>query len=263
MKVKTLAAMLVIVAALLLVAGCAKKECEVASDCGSNTQCITHGCSAEGKCMKNVKPNCCGNFRCELSAGENSCGCGTDCGQCAGKVKYNTTTSKGVKTIETKYSVYACNDAKDCVVSANPDLVTELKLTNVVEERNYFKLDLLSTLNKPFDTATDKLSVRVTLSDLSAKTVSGGLTVTSIQVLSGNTLMGEAILNRQLVKVGDAFTQEFTLETSQTLPEEDMQVSLKVFYSYLPLDSRGQPLQVKRSSQTVVISSTKIPFIKP
>jgi hypothetical protein len=251
-----------IIGVIFLLNACAKKECEAASDCGQNTKCITFGCSVDNKCMRNIKPDCCGNLKCESE--ENSCTCISDCGDCSkkGKVKYNITSGRTSKTIEAKFAQYLCEE-NNCIIGVNPDSANELRLTGTLEEKSIFKFDLLNVLNQPFDVSKDKYNVRITLSDLNAKIVSSGISITSIQVLNGNFLLGEEMINSVLANVGATINQTFALTTSQTLPEEDMTLTLKIDYSYTPLDSKGNQLQIKRTSQKVVISSTKITMVKP
>ncbi|MBN1792808.1 hypothetical protein JW826_03950 [Candidatus Woesearchaeota archaeon] len=262
-KIALLVVVSLIVLSSFLLASCAKKECESARDCGVNSQCITYGCSAENKCLKNVKPNCCGNKICEENSGENACTC-DDCGSCEkkGKVKYNVSTSRGPKTMESKFARYVC-DANECVIGVSPDDVIEQKLTSTLEERNYFRMEVLNTFNEPYNVNKDQFSVRIRLADINTKTVNSGLTVTSLQVLNGNYVMGEKIISKQLLNVGDLFTEEFTLTSSQTMTEEESSLSLKIDYSYVPVDSRGNLLDIKRASQKMVVSPSKIMIVKP
>ena len=248
--------------AAILLSGCSKKECEVASDCGASSTCVTYACSSENTCLKNVKPNCCGNGKCEPAGGENSCTC-KDCGSCEaqGKVKYNVTTAKGPKQVESKYASYVC-DNSECVVGVESAIVTPVSTPGIIEERNYFKIDLLSTMNKPFNSGKDTLSLRFTLFDVNPQNVLGSaVTITSVQVLNGNYLMGEKVLNRELKAVSETFTEEFELSSIQTLPEDEATISIKVDYSYVPVDPKGNTLQTKRSSQKV--SLPRVTVIKP
>ncbi|MBN2142623.1 hypothetical protein JW711_04805 [Candidatus Woesearchaeota archaeon] len=253
-----------IVMMMFLLSACSKAECEVAKDCGTNSKCITYTCTADQTCKKNVKPNCCGNNLCEDKAGENGCNC-DDCKPCEsqGLVKYNVTTTRGVKTIESKYARYVC-DADQCVIGVSESDANELKLTGTVEERNLFRIDVLSTFNSPFNVAKDDYAVRLRLEDLNPEKVSGGLTITKLQVLNKNYVMGEKLLSKQLNKVGDLFEATFSLTSAQTLVEEETTLTLSVDYSYLPIDSRGEVIPVKRDSQQMTITSAgKVFVIKP
>jgi hypothetical protein len=178
-------------------------------------------------------------------------------------VKFNTTVGRTNKLVDAKYAQYMCDANKQCIIGVLPESVNQLKPINVVEEKGFFKIDLLSTLNQPFNLDKDAYIVRLTLSDLNPKTVSGGLTITSLQVLNGNYLMGEKVLNKQLTEVSQSITESLSLTSSQVLAEEDIALTLKVDYSYVPIDARNNVLQTKRSSQKVQISATKITMIKP
>jgi hypothetical protein len=83
MKIKTILVILVI-SALLLFSGCAKKECSAKSDCISKGACFITSC-VKGKCINTEKQGCtCGNLKCD--SGENSCTCSADCGACTGNI---------------------------------------------------------------------------------------------------------------------------------------------------------------------------------
>jgi len=263
MRRVTLAILISLVVLMFALSGCAKKECEVASDCGSNTKCITYRCGMENTCFKDVKPSCCGNAKCEADSGENSCNC-NDCGSCAkqGKVQYNVTSTRGIKTLESKFASYVCEN-NECVVGVSPDLVTNLKLTSLYEERSFFQLEVLNTLNSPYNVKNDNYTVRLTLKDLNPAKIAGPLVVTGIQVLNGNYLMAEKLMNVELTKVGQTMNEMLALTSAQTLPEEEASISLKISYSYIPLDYKGNKLPIKRSDIKQVISPTKIMLVQP
>jgi hypothetical protein len=84
---------IILVVSLILLVGCAKKECD------SRTDCIAGGKCSIPKCVKGVcdystklKDCVCGNNQCDdgtkgtQDKGENSCSCTADCGVCSGDV---------------------------------------------------------------------------------------------------------------------------------------------------------------------------------
>lgn len=71
---------------VLILAGCAEKECKVRSDCESRGSCFLYTC-VKGECVEREKANCnCGNAVCDEDLGENSCTCVDDCGTCEEEV---------------------------------------------------------------------------------------------------------------------------------------------------------------------------------
>ena len=232
---------------LLLLSGCSKKECYQSSDCATD-KCHTAKCQ-DNKCAFVAKPNCCGNAKCEADFGENKCICPADCGgKCGGKVTYNVSTTRGSKMVESKYAQYLCDAGKQCVIGADPSVVTEHPLSMPLEERGIFKADIVTTFNLPFITRDDVLGVRITLNDIS-ETVIGGVSFTKIKVMSGASLMGEKIISKKLSNVGEQFNDQLTLSSSQSLVEEEKTVNVEVYYEYIVLNKGVQ--EIIRSSKSL------------
>jgi hypothetical protein len=242
----------------VFLSGCSDKECSVSSDC-PQLPCFAGKCS-DGICEKIAKPNCCGNAKCEAGVGENSCTC-SDCGNCTkkGKVKYNITSSRGPKTVESKYAQYICDESHSCVIGADPSVVNQLRLTQKLDERGYFQAETLNTLNQPFTTRADKISIRVRLIDVT-QVVKGPITFTGIQVLSGSSLLGEKRISSVLSNVGDEFTEELSITSPQSLVEQDMTIEIKLDYEFTAIE-RGADV-LKRLSKKNVLSE-KITLIVP
>jgi len=241
-----------------LLLGCSKKECEKSSDCTAPNKCFTARC-VEGSCVPNPKDDCCGNRKCEADAGENKCFCPDDCGKCGGKVKYNVTTSRGPKSMEAKYAQYLCDESKQCVIAAAEADINILKLSNTIDETSTFKAEVLSTLNQPYNTATDSVEIRLRLTDLNEKVLSG-VKFTSLQILSGSSLLGEKMISNNLAVSGELFTESLVLSSPQKLIEEEQTLDVKIDYEYNILD-RGSEV-TKRSSKKARLS-TKITVISP
>lgn len=250
--------LIVIFSSSLLMIGCSNKECDKSSDCPAQGKCFTPRC-VDGMCKAIAKDDCCGNRKCESDAGENKCICPDDCGKCSGKVSYNVTTSRGYKTLEAKYAQYLCDESKQCVIAAAEADINVLKLTNTIDESSIFKAEILSTLNQPYNTATDSIELRVRLTDITDKPLSG-IRFTSLQVLSGSSLLGEKMISRTLEEVGGSFTETLVLISSQKLVEEEQAIDIKLYYEYDMLD-RGSQV-TKRPSKTARLT-TKIMIISP
>jgi len=242
----------------IVMSGCSKKECSVSSDC-PQASCFTGKCS-DGVCLKIAKPNCCGNAKCEAGSGENSCTC-SDCGNCTekGKVKYNLTSSRGPKPMETKYAQYMCDESHVCVIGADPFVVNQLRLTQKLDERGYFQAEILNTLNQPFTTRSDKISIRIRLTDIN-QVVTSPITFTGIQVLSGSSLLGEKRVSDVLENVGDEFTEELQIISSQSLVEQEIGLEIKLDYEFTVAE-RGADI-LKRLSKKNALSE-KITLIVP
>jgi len=208
----------------------------VSSDCTTNNPCILSRCK-EGKCVNTLKTGCCGNTKCETSAGENKCTCPTDCGECIGKVKYNVSTYRGPKEVETEYAMYLCEN-KQCVIRVNPSVVKTPSFTSDVSIRGGFDAEIVTTLNQPFDTSRDKISIRFKLKDID-KDIIDGITFSSIQVLSGNELIGEKIINNKLSSVGDVFVEDITISPAQSAVEAERNLEFNFDYEYAALE-RGE-----------------------
>lgn len=263
MKARTallnLVLILILFISLFLISSCKEEpECTKSSDCITSNPCFLGRCR-NGRCVSTPKPNCCGNGQCESQAGENKCICPEDCGRCEGKVKFNVSTYRGLQEKEARYARFICEDKK-CVVGVAPDDVTVLRLTDEIDVRGGFKADILVTVNNPFDTGRDKLSVEVALKDLDPDVV-GGVTFTNIRVLSGNELLGRKLgVNKKLEDIGDIFTEEFELVSAQSLVEEEKSIDVELDYEYVVLE-RGEEV-VKRSSRKIRLSK-KIMLVVP
>ncbi|MBN2053249.1 hypothetical protein JW756_07125 [Candidatus Woesearchaeota archaeon] len=232
---------IIVIASVLLIAGCSKAECKKNSDCTAVNKCFTARCGDDGKCSQTPKSDCCGNAKCEEDSGETKCTCSQDCGKCSGHVKYTVTTTRGSKSVNATYAVYKCEDTT-CLVGVDDDQINELKLTNNVDERSGFKAEVLTTLNNPFDTRTATASVRVLLTDINLN-VMGAITFTRIQILEGSELLGENIISQSLGSVGESFTEELSLTSSQSLVEESKTLDVKVDYEYIYNDGRGDVIK--------------------
>ncbi len=243
---------------LLAVSGCSEKaECEKSSECATSNPCVIGRC-VDGQCVNTIKDNCCGNARCEKDAGENKCTCSDDCGECAGKARFNISTYRGQEEQESEYAVYMCRN-DECILGVPESDVNLLRLTSDVEERNAFKIEILASLNNPFDLSSDELSLRLQLKDMDPDVV-GAITITSLQVLSDDELMGEQLMKRALDKVGDMFTQDMNLSSAQSALEKERKIEVKLDYEYV-IDYRGEQT-VERDSATRGLSE-EIMFVKP
>lgn len=258
MKFKSILLMILLLVSVFLITSCGKKaECDSSSDCATGNPCIIGRCK-EGQCVNTIKPDCCGNAKCEPGSGENKCTCSLDCGRCEGKVKYNVTTFRGLKEKEANYAQYTCIN-NICTIGVDASDISVLRLTNDVDERGGFKAEVLTTLNSPFDLSKDNATVRVQLKDVDPDVLSA-ITFTSIQVLSGSELMGEKLVSNKLNQVGDIFTESLNLVSSQSIVEEEKRIDIKLDFTYT-VDERGEEVIERDDSKSRL--SEEIIFVAP
>ncbi|MBN2459500.1 hypothetical protein JXB28_04415 [Candidatus Woesearchaeota archaeon] len=236
------------------------RQCERNSDCKSINKCFTPKCTADGQCTTSPKEFCCGNKICEPQSMENSCSCPDDCGQCQGAIPYNVTT--GLRTVQkfTQYAIYLCENNM-CVVGADQTKIRVLRMVDDIVVMSAFKAETLSILNSPFDIKREKISIEISLKDRNEK-LSGPVVFTEIKVLSDtNEMMGRIFIDEKLEKVGDMFTKQLNLVSSQKVVEQDKPISWEVFYEYVKMepDFDAPLIDGKRPSKPVLYrASTKI-----
>lgn len=128
-----------VIAALLILAGCAKAECK------KDEQCVKPhftGSCVDKKCGWTPIPGECGNLDCESA--ENECTCAQDCGQCAG--------TSGA------YLVKTCNSNKECVEDIPAAQQKPITLTRELATGGS-KLSVTTVFNQPFNTKKDQLEL--------------------------------------------------------------------------------------------------------
>jgi hypothetical protein len=240
---------------LFFLVGCSK-ECSVDSDCAANS-CEQASCS-RGTCRIGIIPGCCGNDLCESSVGENSCTCDDDCrfaksatGECSGKVKLPDPYRKGKFINATDAEYYCSNDA--CVIGISPEDVQ--KKTFFTDHKGMVSFEVSTTLSRPYVLGASECMVQVRLTDLTARATLP-VTLTGLQLLSSNELVGEKTFTVTLANVTDSHKENFTLTPALTALEEDKQLGFRLSYEYR--DSAGV---MQRGS--VEAAYGLFPFIDP
>jgi hypothetical protein len=243
---------LMLVGSIFFLSGCGEKaECESSSDCAMSGNPCAQGRCSSGRCVRIIKDDCCGNSKCEADGGEDKCSCPKDCGNCTGKLKYNITALGRTKTYEAIYARYLCIN-KECKIGVDPDQVNEKRFATDLEVRNAFKIELVSTINNPFDAASDTLKFRFTLKNKASNLV-GSINLTSLQIMSGSELMGEKLgLNKVLTSLEESFNDEMRIISAQSLNEETKKVELVIGYRYSYTDTRGVVQNVISELRTVL-----------
>ena len=230
---------LILLTSTFFFTSCGGKEeavCTSSAECATGNPCILGRCK-EGKCVNTINDNCCGNGKCEASVGESKCTCDKDCGKCEGKVKYTVETYRGPKEVEAKYAEYLC-EADKCIVKVDPDSVTTPRFTNEISIRGGFEVEIVTTLNHPFDTSRDKISIRFKLKNINENVVDG-ISFSTIQVLTGNELIGEKLIEEKLTDIGDVFIQEITISPALNMIEAEKDLDFNFDYEYVIVE-RGE-----------------------
>ena len=268
MKIKFVIVVLIFV--ILLASGC--KECEINSDCNSkvskdyssySTKCLDVNC-VNNKCEIDVITNCCGNKRCEVNAGENKCSCEKDCGKCEGKGEIKI----GSRTSDTEYLEYGCKD-NECALIIDESLIRNIDLT-YDREFSYFKIAIITSIDKPFNIDNSKFKVKIQLEDTDEDLVLP-VVITSLKLIEKELLIGEKELDGTLKHIGDSFTESIPInEDIMQNVEEEKRVSLVIGYTYIikertGRDSEGNPIYENKVKRDTYIRSygSKIFFVNP
>jgi len=240
MKTKFFISLLIFV--ILLTSGC--KECKVSSDCNSKVResygsyldkCLDVECNVNNKCEIGIINNCCGNKRCEESAGENKCTCEKDCGKCEGKGQIKIRS----RTYDTEYLKYYCNKTNDCVFGVDESLIRNIDLTNSMDFR-YFKVGMTTSLDQPFNIDSSKFNVKLQIEDTNEFLVFP-VTITSLKLTEGEFLIGEKIFNKELDHIGDYFIGEIPISAdSMQEIEEEKRMTLVIDYIYIINERTGR-----------------------
>src|SRR3989344_5946631 len=150
-----------LIAAIVVISGCAKAECKTSSDCLSR-QCTIPTCE-EKKCVYGSQPNCCGNRINEsIEDGKpgNQCTCPADYGKCEGKAKIKI----GARIEDAAYVRYVCSPDDQCAFGVEKDDVVPQNFLNSINP-GFFKASSIEKYNKPFDIKKDSFIFKITLDD--------------------------------------------------------------------------------------------------
>lgn len=206
--------LILLIAVVLLISACGKKDaaekCRSVSDCAAKT-CYDTSC-VKGKCSYIAEMNCCGNKIKEV--GENECGCPADYGQCAAKSKSGIT--------------YVCNENDECAPATTAQTFSSEK------DVGKFKLQMSTTIDKPFDTKRSTLGLSIMLVQLDAGITDVKINKVMVETAMGSStiLLSEKSLERNLWKINDAISDSIVVDYDFGADKTDKQISLKIFYEY-------------------------------
>ncbi len=185
------------------------------------------GCSEEGTCKYAQQKDICGNDICEETNDEDGCSCPDDCKPCEGKVAVG---QYGKTTKYAEYVQHYCDAKETCTLGVNPEDVRPLTL---YEEKqfSYFTLGVTTTYNIPIEVASDKIQLKFELLEANEK-IQLPITITTIQVLGGSVLYGQATASKALDTVGSSATVQIPITYSLKVVEETAKLTIKINYEY-------------------------------
>ncbi|MBI2129177.1 hypothetical protein HYU07_02965 [Candidatus Woesearchaeota archaeon] len=225
-----------IIILVFLISACGKsnvEKCKSVSDCAAKT-CYDASC-VKGKCSYIAEMNCCGNKIKE--SGENECGCPADYGQCSAKSKSGIT--------------YACDKKDECV----PQKISQTFSSE--KDVGKFKLQLSTTIDKPFDTRRSALGLSIMLAQADAGVTDIKINKIMVETSMGssNILLSEKPIERMLWKINDAISEVIVIDYDFGADKADKRISLRIFYEY---KEKG----VSSSGSYVEQIKTDVTFVK-
>jgi len=224
---------LFLIAAIVIISGCAKAECRTSADCQSRL-CTISKCEGK-KCIYDLQRNCCGNRVNEsIEDGKpgNQCTCSADYGKCQGNGKVKI----GVRTEDAVYAHYYCNADNRCVLGVEKNDVIPQNFLDLVNSGT-FQASSVIKYNKPFDIAKDNFEFKITLDNIGAETVLP-IRLTKIKLLfSGESarieqLIAEHDLDYSLNGVGDEVKINAPLNLNYRPQEVEETGSLRYIIDY-------------------------------
>ena len=220
-------------------------DCDAVRDCNDNNPATTDLCAKSGTKLCNHQPisGRCGNYVCE--ANENKCLCAPDCGSCEGEAA--------------PHIVYTCAGYQ-CVTASKTR-----QNTTLTDEKDFrdFKLLLETDVTIPFHVRKDAFTITLEMSKKEATLVSP-VTITKIELLSGDELLGKAdlyqdnTLNTIRQKINVSIPVSFMMQGM----EEEKQVTMRLHIDYTTQVPEREPVyntDVTYDSRYAI----KIPFVNP
>ena len=256
---------------MLLASGC--KECKTSLDChdyvrenyGSYSKsCLDIDC-IKNKCSVDVENNCCGNDDCEKA--ESKCSCPADCGKCSGKAKVQL----GSKKVDAEYLEYDCEDNK-CMLTLDKSVVRTIDLYDD-KTFSYFKWDVMTSIDQPFDIDNSKFKVSIELKDTDEELILP-VVITRLKLVDRverGLIVGQRDTEGTLIEIGDSVTEIIPIKPDSLKDiEDEKKLELVIEYTYkikerAGSDSEGEPIyeeKIERKTYSHTYDS-KIFFVNP
>lgn len=236
------------------------KTCETDSDCSVSLceKCISN------ECVKNKRPNCCGNKQCD--EGENECNCEKDCDACESDYEFYAAKcedaplgvnecSDGMDNDNDKLNDSldpSCNqqglDQKECIIELNFNSLQR-------ESRDFQKtistnvLSFTPSFDSPFVLGHSKLNINIKADKLVDNTK---IKITRIVVYdekssSNRVQLAEHNINQILYTINSEIDEDFILTedgrnntNTITILEDEKDLSVEIYYDRLTIDSSGE-----------------------
>ena len=262
----------VLIFMVILISGC--KECKTSLDCSDyvrenygsySKNCLDIDC-IENKCSVDVENNCCGNNDCEKT--ESECSCPDDCGKCSGKAKVQS----GSKKVDAEYLEYGCENNK-CMLTFDKSVVRTLDLYDD-KTFSYFKWDIMTSIDQPFDIDNSKFKVSIELKDTDKKLIPSSVVITRLKLIDRverGLIVGQIDTESTLNVIGDSITEIIPIKPDSLKDiEDEKKLELVVEYTYkikekAGSDSEGEPIyeeKIERKTYSETYNS-KIFFVNP
>ncbi len=185
-------ALLLLLIAMLAIAGCSRPECKADGDC-SPKKCFSSRCES-GKCSYSFQNNCCGNKISENTEDGklgNKCTCPADYGKCEGKGKIQF----GLKSEDARYLHYYCDGNEQCVLGVERNDVVPQNFLDPIAA-GFFKATSVISYNSPFDIKNDIFEYAITLDDTS-KGMAFPIELTKIRLMFNGESAAEMLVAEQ------------------------------------------------------------------
>jgi len=256
---------------MLLASGC--KECKISLDCNDyvrenygsySKNCLDITC-IKNKCIVDVENNCCGNDDCEKT--ESECSCPDDCGKCSGKAKVQS----GSKEVDAEYLEYGCENNK-CMLTFDKSVVRTLDLYDD-KTFSYFKWDIMTSIDQPFDIDNSKFKVTIELKDTDEDLILP-VVITRLKLIDRverGLIVGQKDTEATLILIGDSVTEIIPIKPDSLKDiEDEKKLELVAEYTYkikekAGINSEGEPIyeeKIERKTYSKTYDS-KIFFVNP
>ena len=222
-----------LIAAIVVISGCAKAECRTSADCLPR-QCTIPKCE-EKKCAYSLQPNCCGNRINEsIEDGKpgNQCTCPADYGKCEGKGRVKA----GARTEDAAYMRYYCSADSRCALGVDKSDITTQNFLDYISP-GAFQVSSVIKYNKPFDISKDNFEFKIALENIGKETLTP-IRLTRIKLLfSGESarieqLIAEHDIDYSLNGVGDEVKINIPLNLNYRTKEVEETGSLRSIVDY-------------------------------
>lgn len=142
-----------LIISILMLAGCAEKECGTRADCTDRGKCFIASC-VKKECQYTLRAGCtCGDDECKEEDNENPCTCKEDCGECKGK--------------EGDLMEKKCID-KECIsiVIGQKEKAVEDEIKYEEYRQTKLQLNLKAAFDDPFDVKASLMKINIKIDNI-------------------------------------------------------------------------------------------------